>query len=249
MAGNPLPGFLAGKVATSVQVLYSDVGRTTKTLMKKRLTLILLTISSLTFAQTEKQTDSLISVMCEFLQTNTSTDSISLILVYGKHLFPFVERFDENEREKITEKIYYRFQRNCRDFSDLLDRLSPPNGYWEKVVDKPKSRLTKKQCQDFLKHRRFMYPDFNGDTVNLIIDKGLWTDNFKDGTYSKLRFKWINDCEFEIEFIESNNPVQSQFSKKGDKYLYQIIEKKDNYYLMSVQVPETDGYYLFHMGF
>lgn len=75
-----------------------------------------------------------------------------------------------------------------------------------------------------------MYPDFNGDTVNLIIDKGLWTDNFKDGTYSKLRFKWINDCEFEIEFIESNNPVQSQFSKKGDKYLYQIIEKKDNYY-------------------
>jgi hypothetical protein len=218
--------------------------------MTLRLTLILLTISTVIFGQTEKQTDSLISVMCKSIKNNERLkDSTRLILVYGEHLFPFVERYDEKEREKITEKIYYRFQRNCRDFSDLLDRLNPPSEYWEKVADKPKSKLTKKQCQDFLKHKNYTYPDSNGDTVNLVIDKGLWTDNYKNGTYSKLKFKWINDNEFEIEFIESNNSIQSQFSKKGDKYIYQIIDKADDHYLMSVQVPGTEGYYLFHMGY
>jgi hypothetical protein len=218
--------------------------------MTKRITIILLTVSSFASGQTEKQIDSLISVMCKSMVSNKSlADTTQLNLVYGNHFVPFVSCYDELEREKISEKIYYRFQRNCREFSDLLDRLNPPNEYWEKVVAKPASKMAKKSCQDFLKHKNYTYADSNDDVVNLVIEKGLWTDNYKDGTYSKLKFDWINDCEFEIEFIESNNAVYSQVSKKGDKYKYQIIEKKDDHYIMSVQVTGTEGYYLFQMGY
>ena len=218
--------------------------------MKKKLILVLLTISSITFGQTERQTDSLISVMCTDLQNNKRLkDSTRLVLLYGNHLFPFVDQYEENRREKIMENIYYRFQRNCRDFSDLLGRLNPTNDYWEKVSDKPKTKLTKKSCQDFLQHNKYTYLDSNGDTVNLVIKNGFWVDNYKDGTYGKLKLKWINDCEFEIEFLDTNNSIQSQFNKKGDKYVYQIIEKKDGYYIMSVQVTGSEGYYLFHMGY
>lgn len=209
-----------------------------------------MTISSVTFAQTEKQTDSLISIMCKFLQNNKQrSDSTRLVLVYGKHLFPFVDRYSENEREKITEKIFYRFQRNCGAFADLLNKLNPPDDYWdfwEKIETKPKPQLVKNSCRDFVKHK-FIYSDSNKDTVNMVIEKGQWIDHYRDGTYSKLKFSWIDDCEFEIEFIESTNSVQNQFSKKGDKYRYQIIDKKEKYYLVSVEAVGTDGYHLTYL--
>ena len=222
------------------------------TFMTKRLTLVLLTISSITFAQTENQTDSLISVMCKSLQNNKQlTDSARLLLVYGKHLFPFVDQYDKVSREKITEMIFYRFQRGCGDFSDLLTRLNPPDDYWdywEKIEAKPKTTLIKSSCKDFVRHK-FIYPDSKGDTVNMVIEKGYWIDNYRDGTYSKLKFSWIDDCEFEIEFIESTNSVQTQFSKKGDKYRYLVIDKKEKYYLVSVESVGTDGYHLTYLFF
>jgi hypothetical protein len=205
--------------------------------MSRKLAIILLAISSATFGQTEEQTDSLISVMCKSLQNNKRlTDSTRMILVYGQHLFPFVERYIESDREKITEKIFYRFQRNCGDFADLLNRLNPAGDdwdYWEKTETKPRSKLIKSSCKDFVNHQ-YMYADQKRDTVHMVIEKGYWIDHYRDGTYSKLKFRWIDDCEFEIEFIESTNPVQNQFSKKGDRYRYLVIDKKEKYYLVSV---------------
>ncbi len=207
-----------------------------------------LTICTAGLGQSELQIDSLIAVICKSVEANNNkSDSTRIILAYGEHLFPFVERFEESKRDQLSEKIYYRLQRNCREFSDILDRLNPPQGDWEKVLVKPKTTLDKKECRKFTDYVRYKYPDNNGDTVNLTIEKGFWIDHLKDGTYSKLKFKWINDCEFEIEFIESNNPVRNQFSKKGDRYWYQINGKQETHYDLSVQVVGTEGHYLFKL--
>jgi len=68
-----------------------------------------------------------------------------------------------------------------------------------------------------------------------------------DGTYSKLRFEWVSACEFEIEFLESNNRIRKNFSKPGDKYRYQIVDSKDGYYDMSVEIVGADMHSLFRM--
>jgi hypothetical protein len=81
----------------------------------------------------------------------------------------------------------------------------------------------------------------------MLIDKGHWVERFRDGTYSKLRFRWIDDCEFEIEFIESTNSVMSQVSKRGDRYRYQIINKNEKYYLVSVEAVGTGEYHLTYL--
>src|SRR5882762_6701484 len=94
-----------------------------------------LTICTASLGQSELQIDSLIAVICKAVQANNSkSDSTRIILAYGQHLFPFVERFEESKRDQLSEKIYYRLQRNCREFSDILDRLNPPQGDWEKVL-------------------------------------------------------------------------------------------------------------------
>ena len=42
---------------------------------------------------------------------------------------------------------------------------------------------------------------------------------------------------FELEFIESNNVNRKSFSKKGEKYLYQVLSKENNYYWIMVEIP------------
>lgn len=117
--------------------------------------------------------------------------------------------------------------------------MEPPKGDWETVDEKPNSVVNKKVCRKFIDHINYTYLEANGDTVKLQIENGFWVDHFKDGTYSKLKLNWITDCEFEIEFIESNNKLRKGFSKPGDKYRYQVINKKDNYYEMSVEILGT----------
>jgi hypothetical protein len=46
------------------------------------------------------------------------------------------------------------------------------------------------------------------------------------------RFKWVDDCKFDIEFIESNNITRKNYSKQGEKYRYEILGETAHYYLM-----------------
>ncbi len=69
------------------------------------------------------------------------------------------------------------------------------------------------------------------------METGYWTDSFSNKTFSKLTCNWINDTEFELVFIESNNETRSNFSVAGDKYIYQVLSKEKDFYLLSVNIP------------
>ncbi len=217
-----------------------------KNIMQIKLTFILLLMTMTVYGQSQEKKDSLINEICKVItEKQGEPDSVRIFTAYEKHLYPFLEKYPEDQRQEIGNGIYFRMQRNCKEFKEILIRLDPPNGDWETIEEKPKTKLTKKLCKQFLDHKNYKYLETTGDTVKLQIEHGFWIDKFKDGTYSKLKLKWVNDCEFDIEFIESNNEIRKHFSKPGDKYRYQVVDKKNNYYDMSVEIAATGQQVIF----
>ena len=205
---------------------------------------LLITLCLLTYdllGQNQVTKDSLANEICKTINENpTETDSVRVYSAYEKHLYPFLEKFPEDKQDEIAESIYYRLQALCGTFQEILMRESTPNEEWEQLIDRPKTFPNKKTCRDIIKSRDYYYIESTGDTVKLNINKVYWTDMFQDGTYSKLKIYWLTDCEFEIEFIESNNTIRKNLSKKGDRYKYYVIDKGHNYFYLAVEMPQID---------
>ena len=198
------------------------------------------------FSQTDAINDSLINEICKTLSSNKDlADSIRFREISQKHIYPVVIKIDSSKQDDAFEFISARLQRNCNAFKLLLDRMYPNKGDWVREDKKPISSLDKKTCEDFIKIKTYSYLEANGDTVHLTIENNFWEDHFLDGTYSRLKFYWTRDCEFEIEFVESNNETRKNFSRPGDKYKYQILEKDNGYYKLSVEIVGTNQFYTF----
>lgn len=198
--------------------------------------------STLTFGQSFEQKDSLINEVCKTLNSNKKySDKIRLSLIEDKHIRPFLLRYPESQRQIIDLSIFYRMQLNCVEYLTILERDTAYVNKRESQVlkTKPKTKLDKIECNKFRDLKWYKWMLTNGDTVNLQIENGLWIDHFKDGSYSKLSVNWISDCEFDIKFVESDNDIMKNISRPGDTYRYRIIDKKDKYYYMIVQILRT----------
>ncbi len=209
---------------------------------------IALLISISSNAQTQVEKDSVINLICKEIAANDKeADSVRVITAFNKYLNGYLLGFPENQREEIFDAIFYRLQRNCIEFKKMLNKIIPDAGDWVSLDEKPKTRLSTASCKKFDKQHLFTYLETNNDTTRVEIRDGFWTDYFLDGTYSKLKFKWINDCEFEIEFIESNNASRKGLSKKGDKYRYLIVDNNEKYYTMVVETVGTSQFSQFKL--
>ncbi|MBL0329403.1 MAG: hypothetical protein IPP64_08310 [Bacteroidetes bacterium] len=210
--------------------------------MKKILFLFLIVFNFHAFAQTMEQKDSLVNEICKtIIASNNYPDSLQLGIAFQKHLFPFMAKYPEDKKKEIWESVYFRLQRNCKEFKAIIDKMEPQQGDWKQLKKIPKTKLKDPVCKQITTYKRLAYLEHNGDSVIVEIKDGFWIDHFKDGTYSKLYFKWINDCEFEIEFVESNNGTRKNFSKPGEKYKYLIADKHKNYYDMVVEPSEKES--------
>jgi len=207
--------------------------------MKKILLLLFfLGTTQLSFSQTMKEIDSMSNVFCEYLKNvDIKNDKLKINALYKEKFYPYLGKIADTEVEKVGNKLFYRLQRNCVGFRELLDRLDPPKDGVTRITKKPVSEMTKKQLKEFKKQEEFYYFEVAGNKTIVIMKDGYWTDYFSDDTLSKLTCKWINDTEFELTFIESNNETRANFSVKGDKFIYKVLEKKDKYYDMSVNIP------------
>ena len=164
-----------------------------------------------------------------------------------KHIIPVLNNIETSQQTAAVENISFRLQRICKEYKSILERLVPNKGDWETINEKPISKLNKEVCLDIFKTEQYYYLEASGDTIRLSIKNGFWQDHFKDGTYSKLKFHWISDCEFEIEFVESNNRIRKNLSKPGDKYRYQFLEKGRSYYKLSVEVVGANQFSTFKL--
>lgn len=213
-----------------------------------KILLILVLISSISYGQTQTQIDSISSEICKSIITNSqSSDSLKVTLAYRNVLDPFMLMYPEELRDQIWSNIYFRLQRNCTEYLEILVRGQSSIGDWE-ILDKlPDASKDKRLCKEFFKQKHFYYLETNGDTVRLTIENGYWTDTFKDETYSKLKVYPLDDCRFEIEFVESDNHMRKNFSNPGDRYRYQILDRGKNYYYMSLELSEVKQYTAFKL--
>lgn len=211
-------------------------------IMKKSMLVFLLSFSlTATYSQAELIPDSLLTQLCRTItESQERNDSVKLDKAFEKHLSGPFSKFDDTTAARAYNYVYYRLQKLCSEFKATLDRMFPTKGDWVTLETKPATKLDKGTCRDFLKHKHYYYIEDNGDTVNLSLANNLWTDHFKDGTYSRLKLNWVDDCEFEITFIESTNESRKSISKPGDKYNYRLIEKYNRYYEVCLDVKEVN---------
>lgn len=200
------------------------------------------------FTQNKSEDDILVMKMCtEFKNTTMLSDSARIENMYSKFLYPYLEKIQPSKIDSIGTAIYFRMQRKCEDFRKfLLDRSKTEN--WEIVDKMPKSEFSKDLKSEFSKLSEFYYLEGETNTItNVKIKNDLWIDEFTDKTYSKNKLTWENDYKFSLEFIDSNNEGRKGFSRKGDKYYYTIINKKDNYYTIASKIPNQKEIVLFKL--
>lgn len=216
--------------------------------MRKTLIILLIGISNITFSQTITEIDSVSFVMCDYLKKlEIKNDTLKINTLYEKQLYPYLGKIEQSKNQKVAQQVYYRLQRNCVEFRNLLDRLDPPKEAVTRITEKPKPEISKKQLKEFRNQRELYYFEVSEDTTKVIMENGKWTDIFSNKTVSKLTYNWINETEFELVFIESNNETRSNFSVKGDKYIYQILSKEDGFYFMTVNIPGQKTFEKFKM--
>ena len=202
----------------------------------------------MTFSQTMREIDSVSNLMCDFLKKlEVKNDTLKINSLYEKQLYPYLGKIEQSNAQKVGQQVYYRLQRNCVEFRDLLDRLEPPKEASIRITEKPTPKISKKQLKEFKNQKEFYYFEVSGDTTTVVMENGKWTDSFSDKTFSRLTYNWINETEFELVFIKSNNETRSNFSVKGDKYIYQILSKEDGFYSMSVNIPRQKTFEKFKM--
>ena len=216
---------------------------------KGALTLFLLiVINVFANAQEYAERDSVIREICNTInEEHGSNDSIRLEAAYTKHLYPYLNRFNEKRWDQIWSEIYFRLQHDCKAFFDVLNRLSPPQNGAVFLSEMPPTNLSDSACMKFFKEEIIFYQEVNGDSVYITVDNNFWIDHFKNGTFSKLHLQIINPCEFDIIFVESNNNLRKNFSRPGDTYRYKIIDRKPTYYKMAVVISGTNRVELFKM--
>ena len=186
------------------------------------------------FGQSIQQIDSVAMKMCESLASlKEIKEDVQVTMIFQKHLPDFFDKFNissQVQADSIRDKVYYRLQRHCNAFQVILSNLEENKSDWKMLKEKPKSEINKKECSLFLKGGNYYYKESDGKIVNVLITENSWKETFEDGTISLLSLHKTANCEFDLEFIESNNELRRNFSVKGEKYEYGLISGKDGLY-------------------
>lgn len=216
--------------------------------MKISLIIICLLFSTYSFAQSQSVVDSIANEICKTIGQSTETvDSVRIFNSVNAHLEEIIEEMNREEVEEFWNNIYFRLQKNCTIFWEIIKRNSPETVHWQDVAEIPDSKMTKSEYGKFKEIKSFIYMEPNGDTVNVSIKNSQWEERFQDKTYSRLKMDWLNDSTFELSFVSSNNKIRKNFSNPGDKYNYYLIEKGDDYYVICVGTPGDEKFSLFKL--
>lgn len=217
----------------------------------KRILLILIFLNFLNSnSQSNQEIDSLSLEMCELLKIQkVKNDSIKVENVFDQSFYPYLGNIDPEIIDNVFNKVYFRFQRNCPEFRAILNKMYPPQDGVSFQKTEPKSKITFEELKEFKKLKKFTYKEVDGKTTKVEISDEYWIDNFSDDTYSKLTFEWISDKKFQLTFIESDNLTRSNFSFPGDKLIYKVLEKKQDHYLLSVNIEGQEDYEIFKLYF
>lgn len=219
--------------------------------MKKYFFIILLFQSYFTIGQTIQQIDSVTYKMCESLSNLTEVkDDVKITMIIEKHLPSFYQKFNITTQiaaDSIGDKVFFRLQKNCSNFISLLNNLEENKSDWVILTQKPKHEISKKNCTNFFAGRNYYYKEYDGKIVNVVMTSDSWTETFEDNTTSKLLLRQKDNCEFELEFIESDNNLRKNFSIKGDIYKYGIFKLEEDTFYLWTSSKDNNTFYSFRL--
>lgn len=212
--------------------------------MKKHLFLILIFCFNLSPAQSIKSVDSLNIEICKSLVQNKDLNNeIRVNTINNSHITPYLTKLKDSIVQKKTfELIFYRLQKNCNEFVALFPNKAKESS-WSMQNEEPLEKISKERCNHFDKISKYYYFENDGNKVEVTLSDNLWIEKFSDNTFSKLHYRKKGNCQFELEFIESNNISRGNLSIKGDKYLYKLYDEENETY--SVYTKNAETYYTF----
>ena len=212
----------------------------------KNLCLLILSLfafASNVTAQSIQQIDSLTMKMCDGLvELSDIKPHLQISIVFQKHLPGFFEKSkisSQQAADSIADLIYFRMQKNCHRFREVLDKTEENKSDWKTLTAKPESELSAKQLKKFFEGKNYYYKEFDGKIVNLEISPDSWSETFEDNTTSKLILHRLDNNEFELEFVESNNKTRKNLSVAGERYHYGVYAFNKGAY--SVWVISGEG--------
>ncbi|RZJ71110.1 hypothetical protein [Flavobacterium sp.] len=219
--------------------------------MKKILLLCLTLFAISTKAQTISQIDSLNVVICkEFQKKTIEPDTTKVQRVFNEQFYAFAQKFNiktDEEFKPVFDRLYFRLQKDCVWFQSFMLKVSNDSESWKISQERPVQKAKKKECRKMNGNFYYLEPS-EGSKTKVVVTENSWTETFVDGTYSKCKLTWTKDCEFTLEFLESNNHVRQNLSVKGDKYYYGISEIASNgTFKCWVRVRDTDPYQTFEV--
>lgn len=181
-------------------------------------------------AQTNAQT--LGDKLCACLETNKVKPDSIRVKECRQSIHENLAAMTKNAREKTLEEMGIYLKKNCKEYLQVMTSSKNTNkGDWETLNTNPISSLTKSECRSILDHTNMYYIEGNGDTTHVQIVDGYWKELSGPAKYSTVdKFTWSNDCDFELEFLQSNNPIENKFFKKGEIHRYRVIAMANGYY-------------------
>jgi hypothetical protein len=140
---------------------------------------------------------------------------------------------DELDFDKIGVEIGVHLTKECSYIQPYL--VNPIN-----KIDKDFIPDANLDCSE-LKNGDFYYVQPNpitkvNDTTFVSIKDKMYLERMRNGsTYSLLDIQWVDDCRFDLIFQNSNDPIKSNLSKKGDKYEYQMISSTPKSFVVKIK--------------
>ncbi len=218
--------------------------------MKNGLFYFFLLISCCIYGQQEDKLDLMIDQMCTDLEENKGLNTEELLAYIGeKHISAYLSQFPEKEKEDKYNLLFFRFQKRCELFRQLLEEINPSRAgnNWISIDHEPEITLSEAELSTLKNARKLYYIEHSGEVTRVNLSKKHWTEHFADNTTSKLYIHWKTNHDFELEFIKSDNFTRKNFSKKGDVYYYRAISKENNYYWIMVSIPGQNQRLLFKL--
>lgn len=192
--------------------------------------------------------DELIDTMCtkfqdldEYLTSETREE-----ITFYKYFFPYLEELKSSQQKVSSENVYFKFVRKCEAYSKYIDKIYFFPKYF--TPDKiPESTISKQEVDDFIKTESFYYENPQDEITKVSSYRGVWTEFFPDRTYSKNEIHWTGNNQFKIDFVKSTNPLRKNLHQQENSHIFELMEKKDNYYLISTHLMDQGKMVLFKL--
>lgn len=197
-------------------------------------------------AQKNYNFDSLANRVCESFKTTAAyPDSVRIEKAFEKH-FTIFEKRSQKEVEDIYLVLYLKLQMTCPGFDKISEMFTAGQDDGTTITEDLPGKVNASSCSKIYGQNWFYY--IQGESrISTYINDSSWKSLFPDGTYSLLKLRKTNDCEFIISFEESNNFVIANSLKKGHQFRYKVIEEFPEYYKVISEDMATKKKQLFKL--